>query len=192
MADVVDQDVWPPKHEGHVWDYTPCPWPPEDESGRVDPLVSSRWLLHRWHHPDHFIPVKDHERRYLDNLWLHWIQRRTMPLDGEVGNEDQLAPYYVFSAVPKKRGDPLRLHSSTISRHPTGWGLLVEEGFRISWAFIALFVLWIIFGLVFSIIWMAKHGGINAGGWNVWSISAYFTGVAALVSTVWIARAKEL
>ena len=165
-------------------------------------LVPGDWMLHIWHNPDHGIPLKDATRDSKTDSYLTSLDdcqpsagdvtRERDPEEGFMQNFTHLAPCWVFNATPKKVGEPLWTNHLTDTIPPEGWGLYIEEGFRISWFFIAALGIYVIGSLAFAIVWLAKYKVDGAqAGFSAFGVSSWLVTLLSIIVTVWITSAKD-
>jgi len=88
---------------------------------------------------------------------------------------------------------PTRLSFVPQARHelPKLWGLYREEGFRISWVFFAIVVVYIFSSLAFAVAWYGEHGTGPQAGLGSFGVASWMVGLLGLGISTWFAVAKE-
>lgn len=190
-----------------TWLYEPCPIRTNDKGEQESPIPSS-WMLHLWNNPTHTAENKlEGQTNDQSNLLLALLapvlkifklRNESAQADQEAHNSEsdeedfQDAPNHkvVFASTPKKLGRKLTIPRQ-FSQFPSGWGLYLEEGFKLSWLFMAILFIYLFASLAFGIAWAVVHESGPEGGLDPFGVSSWMVALLALSVTTWFAAVKD-
>ena len=90
---------------------------------------------------------------------------------------------YVFLRTPKKLGD--KLHPDDVDP-PEGWGIYLEEGFRVHHLLIVMLFVYVLSSLAFGIFWYRKYGMMSPqSGLEAFGVSSWMISLMTMLMTVW-------
>jgi len=139
------------------WHYD-CP--PELLARDAAPEVSDDWTMHLWLSPGD-----------------------SMKFDEALGQVYQ--PYWVFNSTPRKVGAGLE-PSTPLPSPPWGWGLYVDEGFRISWSAIVSLIVLALGGIFLAIGLSSKYHSLQH-----LATASIVLSLVPFGATLWITARKD-
>jgi hypothetical protein len=157
--------------------------------------VGEEHLQHLWRNPHHAdrIVYEDWQRK-ANRLqrYSEWIRHLPTPKDLIPDLELQEQPRrsaYVFVKIPKKMGD--QLDPDYGDQKPQGWGIMLEEGFKIHRLLVVILFFYLITSMA-VIIWIFRKYGVTGPTTEaaLFWVLAWFTSFSLLL-TVWFKWAES-
>ena len=183
----------PQERVKQLWSYEPCPIT-KNYKGEPEPPVPSSWMLHLWNYPDHTV-VLGESTPMISSLFSRTSPRDTpQAADPERQNErrDSIGPSRaaVLTTTPKQLGSGLTVPCAG-NEFPKLWGLYCEEGFRVSWIFFAILLVYLSASLAFAVAWYVEHGTGPQAGLGSFGVASWMVSLLALSITAWFAAVKD-
>jgi hypothetical protein len=163
---------------------------------KVLPLVGQEHLLHIWRNPHHADRVAYGDWQKNASRWQRyneWIRQLPTKKDRTSDLELQEQPRrsaYIFVKIPKKKGDQLVPNYG--DQAPQGWGIMLEEGFKVHRLLIVVLFFYFV-NSVAAMIWVSRKYGMGFPNTlsGLMGVLSWFISFFSLLLTVWFKWAEN-